>query len=282
MTCRNRADGKSFSCALCSKAFPTKRHLNEHSKRKHAAADGDDDELAKKPEEGQQGRQHAEPHQAAAPVAATPRLPSILPQIKEERGRLPQHLGYGGEEEFHGSHLQSPLSFYPHPLAAPHHLSPPPPHYSATPSVVTGCDLTLPQVEETPPPPPPPEEENVGSLMRLVYSCGAESSGASPSPSTASSSSSSSSSSAASVDGRTHCYPERMPVGGGHHDPLQHNPHLHHPPAPHHHQAQQPLYQQHLHHLQHHHHQGDKMSGHGEQHLVDYPILEGLPPIDCL
>ena len=35
MTCRNRAVGRSFACSLCGKSFPTKRHLNEHGKRKH-------------------------------------------------------------------------------------------------------------------------------------------------------------------------------------------------------------------------------------------------------
>jgi len=35
VTCRNRAVGRSFPCSLCGKSFPTKRHLNEHGKRKH-------------------------------------------------------------------------------------------------------------------------------------------------------------------------------------------------------------------------------------------------------
>ena len=35
VTCRNRAVGRSFACSLCEKSFPTKRHLNEHGKRKH-------------------------------------------------------------------------------------------------------------------------------------------------------------------------------------------------------------------------------------------------------
>ena len=35
VTCRNRAVGRSFACSLCSKSFPTKRHLHEHNKRKH-------------------------------------------------------------------------------------------------------------------------------------------------------------------------------------------------------------------------------------------------------
>ena len=34
-TCRNRAEGRSFACSLCSKSFPTKRHLHDHNKRKH-------------------------------------------------------------------------------------------------------------------------------------------------------------------------------------------------------------------------------------------------------
>jgi len=35
ITCRNRDSGISFACTLCSKSFPTKRHLHEHNKRKH-------------------------------------------------------------------------------------------------------------------------------------------------------------------------------------------------------------------------------------------------------
>jgi hypothetical protein len=30
--------GRSFACTLCSKSFPTKRHLHEHNKRKHPAS----------------------------------------------------------------------------------------------------------------------------------------------------------------------------------------------------------------------------------------------------
>ena len=38
MACQNRSEGKCFSCDHCSKVFPSKRHLCEHTRRKHSSS----------------------------------------------------------------------------------------------------------------------------------------------------------------------------------------------------------------------------------------------------
>jgi hypothetical protein len=259
VTCRNRADGKTYSCCHCSKTFPTKRHLHEHSKRKHN--EGIDSSPAKKTEDQQQvpeqvSQQHQQPSQP-------PRLPSILPHLKQEQQHhhqepLQQHPGYYPNSIASAYQQQQPPSFYPHP----------PPQYDQylMTSVVTGSDLALPQIPETTAAESLPKEEedeaeNVGSLMRLVYSC--SDSNSSPSPSSSSSSSASSSSSF--VNGRMQPnYSER-------------HPHVHQVHLYHHHSDKV----QHQPHHPHHHHQQQQQQ-HSDQQLVsDYPILEGLP-IDCL
>merc|ERR1712079_792745 len=62
-TCRNRAIGKSFACSLCSKSFPTKRHLHEHNKRKHPSQQHAPSPQQQHHQQQQQQQQHQQQHQ---------------------------------------------------------------------------------------------------------------------------------------------------------------------------------------------------------------------------
>lgn len=124
ITCRNRAVGKSFACQLCSKSFPTKRHLHEHSKRKHPNTS-------------------SKPHSQIQFQEA--------PQISEP----PQSFSTYDSSYYNYSNT------------------------STTPSedsyvkneLMVGHDLPLPQMSTNNNPSVMEEDHNVGSLLRLVYSC---------------------------------------------------------------------------------------------------------------
>ena len=132
ITCRNRAIGKSFNCNLCSKSFPTKRHLHEHNKRKHPSSINQNNNNNKsnnnspiRPEETSQDQSYQ-----AQPLNQVQQQPSFSTYDSNYYTNYPTNDPYVKNELMHGHDL--PL-----------------------PNASTNFE----------------DDHNVGSLLRLVYSC---------------------------------------------------------------------------------------------------------------
>ena len=131
VTCRNRAVGRSYACELCSKNFPTKRHLHEHNKRKHPQVQ--QPQIPQQPQE-------------------VPQQPHQVPQQQYNNNIPYDNYYYHPVEPFTVKTENAPKT--PYPPTTPH-------------PAVMGHDLPLPQISN----PVMEEDHNVGSLLRLVYSC---------------------------------------------------------------------------------------------------------------
>ncbi len=160
MTCRNRHDGLSFACGLCKKTFPTKRHLNEHCKRKHGSNAA---QKATSPEtNGHFSPSPACSSQTGFQVQVQEQsLPAFQHQYPPYSRNLPT-CDFANEalENHLLGHLPQPTTTTTTSSASTTAT----PTSSESQVVVTGNDLPLPQICES-------GEENVGSLMRLVYGC---------------------------------------------------------------------------------------------------------------
>ena len=136
MTCRNRAMGKSFLCQQCTKCFPTKRHLHEHEKRKHATTTEQASAAAVSPAPSSSSSSGGQQQLASSPAyLATQQVTTkstFSAPAQQQQQQYPQSPppSYPGYQD----------SYYvQHPAAAASGVA--------------------------------EEEDNLGSLLRLVYHC---------------------------------------------------------------------------------------------------------------
>lgn len=162
ITCRNRANGKSFDCHYCGKGFPTKRHLNDHSKRKHRTpiTTKETFELSSSsspnyPEETLAPQYQHRPPPSYESHCQQNRLPSMGQSFSLQCGANQISASNPGQFSCELCHA----SFGTEQGLEDHLMS----HFP--PSNRTADEMPLSQINDN------TTEDNVGSLMRLVYNC---------------------------------------------------------------------------------------------------------------
>lgn len=169
VTCRNRAVGKTFACGVCSKKFPTKRHLHEHGKRKHPAAplgsvaspQTPSTNMAPSPAPST-AASISSSFSSSSTCCSSPQSLESPPDYNKSYQRQQQYqtngMGYGQDMSYYypNYNCQQQQQQDQQKLDSNGHHP-----------AVMGTDLPLPQLSC----PAVEEDHNVGSLLRLVYSC---------------------------------------------------------------------------------------------------------------